>query len=341
MQCFTYILLLIKLSAGGVPLVITTWGAQGFQDATERALKLVNAGRLNALVEGLSICEEEQCDGTVGYGGSPDENGDVFLDAMLIDGPEHRVASVAHLPNIKDAARVAWAIMNYTEHTMLVGQAARNFAVKMGFKKEIVRTNISDALYTNWMANNCQPNFWKNVTPDPNLFCGPYTAIRSNLDDKMSRRMKEKKQKIDNYHHDTIGMVVVDEESVSAGTSTNGATHKIPGRVGDSPIVGAGAYAVHRIGGAAATGDGDIMMRFLPSYQAVEFMRNGHSPRYAAKKSLDRILEYYPTFQGAIVVASMNGKYGAACANLPRFDYCIGKASHVVVNSVLCDMRDY
>ena len=112
-------------------------------------------------------------------------------------------------------------------------------------------------------------------------------------------------------------MVAIDTTgSVAAGTSTNGATFKIPGRVGDSPIPGSGAYADSDVGGAAATGDGDVMMRFLPSYLAVELMRNGMPPKLSAQTAIERIINKHPDFSGALVPVNKAGRIGAACHGL-------------------------
>ena len=114
-------------------------------------------------------------------------------------------------------------------------------------------------------------------------------------------------------------MLLIDEQrNVVAGTSSNGARNKIPGRVGDSPIVGAGAYADNEVGGAAATGDGDLMMRFLPSFLAVELMRQGQSPAEATREAIGRIQRYQPKFFGAIIAASVDGAFGAACSKGPN-----------------------
>ncbi|CAJ0917820.1 unnamed protein product, partial [Mesorhabditis belari] len=261
-------------------IVVTTWGADGFQEATFNAFEAYRNGnsRMASLVEGLSTCERLQCDTTVGYGGSPDENGETTLDALLIDGPGHKMSGVAQLRRVKDAARVAWAVMNYTEHTMLVGEQATQFALRMGFSETDLTTNASLEMLQKWKNNNCQPNFWTNVFPNPKQTCGPYH--RNEIFKTNSKSEIVTNRVIDRYNHDTIGMVIIDESGeISAGTSTNGASHKIPGRVGDSSIPGSGAYLTQKVGGAAATGDGDVMMRFLPSYQTVEFMRQGAAPR--------------------------------------------------------------
>ncbi|TKR94634.1 hypothetical protein L596_008896 [Steinernema carpocapsae] len=318
-------------------LVVTTWAFQGFQDATATAyLQLLrNNNRLEALVAGLSKCEEKQCDGTVGYGGSPDERSETTLDALVMDGPQHQMGAVAQLKRVKQAAQVAHAVMKFTKHSMLVGESATQFAIQMGFNETTLKTPESEKKFMDWVENFCQPNFWKNVTPDPKKMCGPYKPSKH----AHRRHRNNDSPNIDRFHHDTIGMVILDSnKDFSVGTSTNGATHKIPGRVGDSPIPGAGAFVDNKIGGAAATGDGDIMMRFLPSYQAVESMRNGANPTKAAQVVIYRILEYYPNFQGAVVAANKDGKFGAACGGIGTFSYSVMRQEKqgVEVHTVKC-----
>lgn len=119
-------------------------------------------------------------------------------------------------------------------------------------------------------------------------------------------------------------MVVLDSSgNLACGTSTNGARHKIPGRVGDAPIAGSGSYVDQEVGAAAATGDGDILMRFLPSLITVENMRNGMDPSPAALNALERISRYYPVFEGGIVAVNVKGEYGAACLGFPMYNYSI------------------
>ncbi|XP_052129304.1 putative N(4)-(beta-N-acetylglucosaminyl)-L-asparaginase CG1827 isoform X2 [Frankliniella occidentalis] len=132
------------------------------------------------------------------------------------------------------------------------------------------------------------------------------------------RRASVPRAVVDPWNHDTIGMVAMDAEGrLAAGTSTNGARHKIAGRVGDSPIPGSGAFADQEVGAAAATGDGDIMMRFVPSFLAVELMRQGATPEKAANEAIRRIAARYPDFSGALIVLRKDGEYAAACNNLP------------------------
>jgi isoaspartyl peptidase/L-asparaginase-like protein (Ntn-hydrolase superfamily) len=127
--------------------------------------------------------------------------------------------------------------------------------------------------------------------------------------------------------HDTIGMVAIDAEGkMASGTSTNGARHKIPGRVGDAPITGSGSYVDQQVGGAAATGDGDVLMRFLPSFATVEHMRNGMTPSTAAAYSLKTIAGYYPKFEGAVVAMKTNGEFGAACYGFKNFTYAVANS---------------
>jgi N4-(beta-N-acetylglucosaminyl)-L-asparaginase len=127
---------------------------------------------------------------------------------------------------------------------------------------------------------------------------------------------------VDHSNHDTVGMVVGNNGVFACGTSTNGASHKVAGRVGDSPIVGSGCYVSNDVGGAAATGDGDIMMRFMPSFSAWSYMRQGYVPKEACELALSVIPIYFPTFQGGIVCLNKDGEHGAAAYNMD-FSYSV------------------
>uniref|UniRef100_W8BPN8 N(4)-(beta-N-acetylglucosaminyl)-L-asparaginase n=1 Tax=Ceratitis capitata TaxID=7213 RepID=W8BPN8_CERCA len=307
-----------------LPLVINTWS---FTEANSAAWHVLNqkpsGNALDALVEGCATCERLQCDGTVGYGGSPDENGETTLDAMIMDGSNMNIGAVAGLRQIKDAINVARHVLEHTKHTLLVGDAASNFAEMMGFQRESLTTNKSIDILEAWRNNNCQPNYWLKVYPEPTERCGPYRPI-SLANSELRNYLSRYEYQIGRYNHDTIGMIVVGPGGqIYAGASTNGATHKIPGRVGDSPIPGAGAYADNEVGAAVATGDGDIMMRFLPALVAVEGLRAGRTPTEAAEVSMQRIVRHYRDFSGALVVVDRFGNYGAACVGMEKFPYSV------------------
>ncbi|XP_068144759.1 putative N(4)-(beta-N-acetylglucosaminyl)-L-asparaginase GA14866 [Drosophila tropicalis] len=316
----------VKLQDGLLPMVINTWN---FPEANRLAWRILNASRggvrqtRNAVVEGCSKCEELQCDGSVGYGGSPDELGETTLDAMIMDGATMDVGAVAGMRRVKDAIRVARHVLEHTQHTMLVGSAATEFAQSMGFRAESLMTPQSKEMWQMWIAENCQPNFWRNVFPDPKISCGPYKPKPTPITRWKEDRARTE-YKIGHDNHDTIGMIAIDADNqIHAGTSTNGARHKIPGRVGDSPIPGAGAYADNEVGAATATGDGDVMMRFLPTLLAVEAMRAGKTPTEAAELGIKRIVKHYKDFSGAVIAVNRLGEYGAACYGMAEFPFVV------------------
>ncbi|XP_037255281.1 N(4)-(beta-N-acetylglucosaminyl)-L-asparaginase isoform X2 [Falco rusticolus] len=291
-----FLLVLLQLvgaaSAAALPVVINTWA---FRKAAETAWRVLQLGgsELDAVERGCTQCEIDQCDGSVGYGGSPDEIGETTLDAMIMDGNTMEVGAVADLRHVKNAIGVARKVIEYTKHTLLVGESASLFAVRMGFPYEDLTTQKSLLMYSQWLNQSCQPNYWKNVVPDSSKSCGPYKRpekVTCKEEQTTSRSV---------HNHDTIGNNFC--------------------RVGDSPIAGAGSYADSTAGGAAATGDGDIMMRFLPSYQAVEYMRMGTDPTVACQKVISRIQKHAPKFFGAVICANTTGSYGAACNKIPGF----------------------
>ncbi|XP_069049014.1 N(4)-(beta-N-acetylglucosaminyl)-L-asparaginase [Lepisosteus oculatus] len=303
---------LVSVSQAVLPLVINTWS---FKPATEKAWSVLRSGgsAVDAVVKGCAECEVYQCDGSVGYGGNPDETGETTLDAMIMNGDTMEVGAVGDLRRIRNAIGVARAVMEHTRHTFLVGESASIFAENMGFTAGDLTTNESFSIHRQWLNGNCQLNYRKNVSPPASKSCGPYKPSARFQDERKDRH-------IDIHIHDTIGMIVINQKGhVAAGTSTNGARHKIPGRVGDSPIAGAGAYADSTVGGAVATGNGDIMMRFLPSFFAVELMRQGMNPAAACETAIARIKEHVPCFFGALICANATGGYGAACNKVQGF----------------------
>ncbi|KAL9876844.1 putative N(4)-(beta-N-acetylglucosaminyl)-L-asparaginase GA14866 [Glossina fuscipes fuscipes] len=310
-----------------LPVALNTWAFLEANQVAWAVLHEPGKSSLDALVDGVTTCEDRHCDGSVGYGGSPDESGETTLDSMIIDGSNMNVGAVAGLRHIKQAIRTARFVLEHTEHSLLVGDAASNFAEMMGLHRESLTTPASKAMWLEWKHYNCQPNFWVNVIPDPKKRCGPYKPQSKWLTTNSNTKRLE--CKMNQRNHDTIGMIVINQRGqIYAGTSTNGATHKIPGRVGDSPIPGAGAYADNEVGAAVATGDGDIMMRFLPSLLAVEALRSGKTPEDAATYSIERIAHYYSDFSGAVVVVDRWGNYSAACIGMKKFPYSVAQGKH-------------
>ncbi|KAI1632909.1 asparaginase-domain-containing protein [Biscogniauxia mediterranea] len=291
----------------GLPMVINTWGGD-FTAATDAAyLSLVRsqASALDAVEIGCATCEANQCDGSVGYGGSPDENCETTLDAMIMDGTTMKSGSVAALRRVKDAISVARAVLEHTTHSMLAGELATDFAISNGFVAQNLTTADSAASCEAWRAAGCQPNYRINVTPDPSSSCGPYAPAALNSSSAAEYSAPE--------GHDTISMIALPASGgMAAGTSTNGAGRKIPGRVGDGPIAGSGSYVDADVGGCGATGDGDVMMRFLPCYQAVENLRQGMSPKLAAEDAVRRMVRKYPEVQSGLVVVNNKGEHGGA-----------------------------
>ncbi|ONK73567.1 uncharacterized protein A4U43_C04F32990 [Asparagus officinalis] len=235
------------------------------------------------------------------------------------------VGAVAAMRYVKDGIKAAKLVMKHTQHTLIVGEQASVFAISMGLSGP---SNLSSAesieKWIKWKENSCRPNFRKNVSPANG--CGPYhpqndaSAITENKCENfiyggdLSINIKSDFSHFDRQNHDTISMAVIDKVGrIAVGTSTNGATFKIPGRVGDGPIAGSSAYADDEVGACGATGDGDIMMRFLPCYQVVESMRQGMEPKHAAVDAISRIARKYPNFVGAVFALSKKGVHAGAC----------------------------
>lgn len=299
----------------GLPFVINTWGGP-FTAATDAAyLALLShpktTSALDAVELGCSTCEANQCDGTVGYGGSPDESCETTLDAMIMDGLTMKSGAVAGLRRVKNVIGVARHVLEHTTHTMLAGDLATQFAVANGFKEEDLSTPESREKCEAWRAAGCQPNYRLNVSPDPAASCGPYTPVSLDSTSAIYPGLIEAGGRL--VGHDTISMIAIDSRGVmAAGTSTNGASYKVPGRVGDGPITGSGSYVDGDVGGCGATGDGDIMMRFLPCYQAVENLRNGMTPTASAEDAVRRMVRKYPLVASGVVVVNNKGEHGGA-----------------------------
>ncbi|XP_068144758.1 putative N(4)-(beta-N-acetylglucosaminyl)-L-asparaginase GD10667 [Drosophila tropicalis] len=309
-----------------LPMVINSWK---HTEGNEHAWYILNRtpGGLgetrNAVVEGCGKCEEIQSLVSVGYGGAANEDGETILHAMIMDGATMDVGAVGGLRRIKNAIRVARHVLENTQHTMLVGDLATEFGQSMGFKVESLTTNGSTNMWQNWVDKKCQPNFWRNVYPDPKTTCGPYKPKPTTIS-SVKKNDDQTDYNIGPDNHDTIGIVAIDvNHQIHVGTSTNGLDFSIPARVADSSIPGAGAYADNEVGAATATGNGDIMMRFLPSLLAVEAMRVGKTPAEAAEMGIQRILKYHKDFYGAIIAVNRLGEYGVCCHGWEDFSIVV------------------
>jgi N4-(beta-N-acetylglucosaminyl)-L-asparaginase len=271
--------------AGAVPAVVSTWSFGKRANGVAWEILAKGGTSLDAVEKGINDAELDPENTSVGYGGLPNEDGETTLDAVLMHGPRHAAGAVGCLKRIKTPISVARKVLDKTKHTFIVGEDATKFAVKMGFKEEDLSTEKSKKAWESWKADPKRASFWT---------------------------------------HDTIGMVAVDRKGdVTAGCSTSGLAWKIAGRVGDSPIVGSGAYCDNDIGGAAATGNGDVMMRFCPALVAVELMRAGKSPSEACAASLARIAAKGYKVGGALVAITKKGEVGFAQLNYPDFQYAV------------------
>lgn len=317
-------------TAPSVPLVMHTWPWTGAATAAwaELSKGADKGSRLTALEMAGNYCElSQQCGNppSVGYGGHPDANGEPTLDALMFDGPSHDVGAVGGLRRIKRAISVARGVLEHTNHSLLVGDAATAFARDfLGLEEESLRTPDSDAAHEEWQAAGCQPNYWRGLEGS-NSHCPPYPVPSSPSELAAAQGPLSPSSSsirgggaryaahVDEGNHDTIGMIVIDaNHDMACGTSTNGLNHKVAGRTGDSPIPGAGCYVDNQVGAAAATGDGDVMMRFVPTYAAVALMRSGLDPQRACEEALRPIAAYYPSFTGGLICVNKDGEYGAA-----------------------------
>jgi len=242
---------------------------------TDKAMQMLRDGAdtLDAVIAGVNIVEEDPNDMSVGYGGLPNENGVVQLDSSVMHGPTHGAGSVAAIENIVNPSKVAKMVMERTDHVLLVGEGALRFAVAMGFEQQDLLTDQSREVWMKWKRNLSDRDDW--IAPEERLPGGKKTAA---LDIP--------------FTYGTINCNAVDANGdISGVTTTSGLSYKIPGRVGDSPIIGAGLYVDNEVGACGSTGRGEANMKTCASFLGVEFMRNGDSPEEAGLKVLQRIAE--------------------------------------------------
>jgi len=268
-------------SPGEKPLVVSTWPFGKPANDAALAILMRDGSLLDAVEQGIWVVESDASNRSVGLGGTPNAAGVVQLDACIMSGPGHRGGSVAALEGIKHPISAARRVMEKTPHVMLVGEGARMFALQEGLESVAVD---SQKRYEQWQQQ------------------------------RIKERSGSPANKKDN--HDTIALLVLGSDgNVAGGCSTSGLGGKLPGRVGDSPILGSGLYVDNEVGAAGATGIGENVMRYCGSFMAVEFMRQGMSPQAACEQTIQRIAKQDPkglNLSINFVALDRRGRFGAA-----------------------------
>ncbi len=262
---------------GIIPIVITTWN---IPNATNKAGNILDEGKpsIDAIEQGCNIEETDETNQTVGKGGYPDRDGNVTLDACIMD-KNGNYGSVVFMKNITRAISVARKVMEDTPHVIMAGIGAEEFAVSEGFKRENLLTEASKKAWGKWKETS------------------KYQPI------------------INIENHDTIGMLAIDKNGdISGGCTTSGLAYKMAGRVGDSPIIGSGLFIDNEIGGATATGLGEEVLKTVGSFLIVELMRQGKTPQQACEEAIKRIVSKpnsnYKKFQVGYVAINKKGETG-------------------------------
>lgn len=271
------------------PIVVSTWEHGMPANAAAWQVLMSGGTALDAVEQGVRVPEADPNVRTVGLGGYPDASGEVTLDACIMDH-QMNCGAVAYLKRIKHPISVARKVMEQTSHVMLVGEGAQQFAKAQGFVEENLLTEQSKADWQQWLTSGAG------------------------------------KPQINIENHDTIGMLALDSHGNLAGAcTTSGAAYKLPGRVGDSPIIGAGLYVDNEVGAATATGQGELMMKTVGCHLVVELMRQGLTPTEACRKAVERIAARLPDFekfQVGFLALSKTGDSGAFCIQ-PGFNYAV------------------
>jgi len=286
------------------PVVISS--ANGLK-AIETAYRMIGEGSdvLSAVIAAVNIVEDDPSDNSVGLGGIPNEDGVVELDASVMNGPTHKAGAVASIRNIRNPSKVARLVMERTDHVLIVGEGALRFARAHGFKEEDLLTEESRKIWLEWKEKMSQDDDW--------LSPAEAKGEKSAALDKWLRTWG------------TINCCGVDANGDLAGvTTTSGLGNKIPGRVGDSPIIGAGLYVDNEIGAAGSTGRGEANLQNCSSFLVVELMRQhpDWSPQNACLEVLKRIEKHTePRLKDSkgrldydlkLYALAKDGRYGAA-----------------------------
>jgi len=275
------------------PVIISTWDFGKKANNVSWTTLQQGGSALDAVEKGINLIEEDPDNLTVGIGGLPDREGHVTLDACIMD-QDSRCGSVMGVEHIVNVISLARRVMEKTPHVILVGDGALQFALDQGFPKTNLLTPKSEALWKEWLkTSNYQP--------------------RMNIENELYKKDPMPGGK-DN--HDTIGLIAMDAEgNIAGGCSTSGMAYKMRGRVGDSPVIGAGLFVDNEIGAATSTGVGEEVIRCVGSHLVVELMRHGYTPENACKEAVMRIVKKSPAkskeIQVGFLAINKKGEYGA------------------------------
>ncbi len=280
-------------TANSQPVIISTWDFGKKANNVSWSTLQKGGSALDAVEKGINLIEEDPDNLTVGIGGLPDREGHVTLDACIMD-QDSRCGSVMGVEHIVNVISLARRVMEKTPHVILVGDGALQFALDQGFPKTNLLTPKSEALWKEWLkTSNYQP--------------------RMNIENELYKKDPMPGGK-DN--HDTIGLIAMDAKgNIAGGCSTSGMAYKMRGRVGDSPVIGAGLFVDNEIGAATSTGVGEEVIRCVGSHLVVELMRHGYSPENACKEAVMRIVKKSPAkskeIQVGFLAINKKGEYGA------------------------------
>ncbi len=302
-----------EVKSGMVPLIITSHTNETGKKAMKAGWDILAKGgtAVDAIEKAANIIEVDPEDTGTGYGGLPNEHGVVQLDASIMDGKTYNAGSVACLENIKTPCSVARIVMERTDHVMLVGKYALEFAKQWGFKEEDLLTEKSRKAWLRWKERLSDSDDW-----------GPPEHLK---DLPETRAVLSNEGEID-FHYGTTNVLAIDKNNDVAGiTTTSGLSYKIPGRIGDSPIIGAGLYVDNEVGAAAATGRGEDVIKSCASYYMVLRMQQGRTPQQACEDALKMIINKYkkinPEFFPSEKFVAINKQGEMGCARTQGMEY--------------------
>ena len=270
---------------GTIPMIITSHPNPTGQAALEEVWEALASGgsALDAVEKATNVIEIDPEDMSVGYGGLPNQDGVVQLDASIMDGRTYNAGAVAGIENIKHPSSVARLVMERTDHVMLVADGAKQFALSFGFPEEDLMTEKSRRAWLQWRETHSDSDDW-----------GPPEHLEGREDEGDGGDREAWLSGPEAFTYGTVNVLAVDARGdISGITSTSGLSWKIPGRIGDSPIIGAGLYVDNEVGAAGATGRGEDVIKACSSFYIVSRMREGRSPQEACEDALRRIDERY------------------------------------------------